>query len=175
MSTRSRGSGPFDLIRLLDGLASVSYIVIGGVAGTLHGSPRLTLDLDIVPDPAEPNVRRLAAALGGLGATVRDPGRRRLAATLDLLLETARAAAGGQLRLRTDAGPLDLLWRLHDGRGYAELLPLSMEVSDDERRLFVLGIDALIEVKRAAGRARDREDVAYLTRIRARTRRPDRP
>jgi hypothetical protein len=36
MSTRSRGSGPFDLIQLLDALAGVQYIVVGGVADTLH-------------------------------------------------------------------------------------------------------------------------------------------
>ena len=53
MPTRSRGSGPFDLTRLLDELAGVDCIVVGGVAGTLHGSPRPTLDLDIVPDGRE--------------------------------------------------------------------------------------------------------------------------
>ena len=57
MSTPSRGSGPFDLTRLLDCLEGVDYIVVGGVAGTLHGTPRLTFDLDIVPEPSERNLQ----------------------------------------------------------------------------------------------------------------------
>lgn len=130
MSPRSGASGGLDLIRLLDALADVAFIVVGGVAGTLHGSPRLTLDLDIVPDPAAANVDRLAAALDQLHAAVRDPGRRDLPVTVQLLRETAQAPAGGQLRLRTDAGPLDLLWRLHDGRDYAALLPASIVTSE---------------------------------------------
>lgn len=172
MPTRSRGSAPFDLIRLLDGLSAVDFIVVGGVAGTLHGSPRLTLDLDIVPDGSDRNVHRMETALTELNAVVRDPGGRTIPVTSDLLRETARATPGGQLRLRTSAGPVDLLWRLHDGRGFAELLPQSVLVSDGERTLRVVTLDALIDIKRAADRPRDREDVAYLTRIRDRLREP---
>ena len=162
---RSRGSGPFDLTRLLDGLKGVDYVVVGGVAGTLHGSPRLTFDLDIVPDTSERNVERLAVALERLAATVREPGTRHLAVTKQLLRDSAKAAAGGQLRLRTRFGPLDVLWRLHDGRGYRELRSCSVILSDAERRVRVVDIEALIEIKSAAGRPRDREDVEYLKLI----------
>jgi len=130
MSTRSRGSDPFDLPKLLDGLASVEYIIVGGVAGTLHGSPRVTLDLDIVPNTSAPNVERLGSALTQLAATIREPGERRLPVSPRLLTESAASTVGGQLRLRTRYGPLDLLWRLHDGRGYRELEPHSVLLSD---------------------------------------------
>jgi hypothetical protein len=162
---RSHGSGPFDLTRLLDGLETVDYIVVGGVAGTLHGSPRLTFDLDIVPDPSEGNVERLAVALKQLGATLREPGNRRIALSKRILHESARVSVGGQLRLRTRFGPLDVLWRLHDGRGYAELLPHAVTLSDRERRVRTVDIDALIEIKKAAGRPQDVEDVRYLEYI----------
>ena len=101
MSTHSPGSGPFDLTRLLDGLQGVDYIVVGGVAGTLHGVPRGTFDLDIVPDPREDNIERLATALTGLQATVREPAERGLSVSKRLLSESAASAVGGQLRLRT--------------------------------------------------------------------------
>lgn len=168
MPTRSRASGPFDLTQLIDGLAGVDYVIVGGVAGTLHGSPRLTLDLDIVPDSSAANVGRLAAALERLGATIREPGHRHLPVSAALLHDGAHAAVGGQLRLRTRFGPLDVLWRLHDGRDYRELSRRSVILSDDERRVRVVDLDALIDIKEAAGRARDREDVAYLKRIRQR-------
>jgi hypothetical protein len=117
-------------------------------------------------------VARLAEALARVGASVREPGQRRLAATRDLLTASATAIAGGRLRLRTDHGPLDVLWRLHDGRGYRELLERSVVLSDGERELRVVSIEALIEIKEAAGRARDREDVEYLKLILRRTRGP---
>jgi hypothetical protein len=82
MSTHSRGSDRFDLPLLLDALAGVDYIIVGGVAGTLHGSPRVTFDLDIVPDRAETNVERLDVALTRLGARIREPGQRRLTVSL---------------------------------------------------------------------------------------------
>ena len=46
----------------------VDYVTIGGIAANAHGSRRLTLGVDIVPAPEEPNYERLAAALEELGA-----------------------------------------------------------------------------------------------------------
>jgi hypothetical protein len=37
----------------------VDYIVVGGMAGVLHGAPVVTADLDIVHSRAAPNVARL--------------------------------------------------------------------------------------------------------------------
>jgi hypothetical protein len=170
MSPPSGASGAFDVVRLLDALADVHYVVVGGVAAALHGSPRLTMDLDIVPDPAVDNVDRLADALAGLAATIREPGGRRLPVDGALLHDSARAPRGGQLRLRTRYGPLDLLWRLHDGRGYAEIAPHTVVLSDAERAVRVVDVDTLIDIKRGAGRVRDRDDVAILERIRDRGR-----
>lgn len=165
MPTRSRASGPFDLLELLDTLRDVELIVVGGVAGALHGTPRVTFDLDIVPDTRAPNVARLARALAALEARVREPGSRHLEVGHQLLSESAAAALGGQLRLRTRYGPLDVLWRLHDGRGFDALLPLSEILSDSERQIRVLSIQALIEIKEAAGRPHDLEDARYLRAI----------
>lgn len=138
----SRGSAQFDLIALLEALEAerVEYIVVGGVAATLHGSPRMTFDLDIVPEASQANAERLARALGHLRAVVRDPARRALPVTMDLLIATMGSPQGGQLRFNTDAGPIDILWRLHDGRGFAELLAHSVTRSDDERTILVVDL-----------------------------------
>lgn len=43
--------------------SGVSFIVIGGVAGALHGSSIITQDLDVVYSRGRDNLRRLALAL----------------------------------------------------------------------------------------------------------------
>jgi hypothetical protein len=157
----------FDVLALLDALASVEFIVVGGVAATLHGGPRLTLDLDIVPSSSPANVSLLGERLVGLDAVVREPGSRRLRMTPSLLRAAIESLQGGQLRIRTRLGPLDILGRLHDGRGYDELFDGSVVLSDDEREVRVIGIDDLIAVKTGAGRPQDLEDVRYLQQIKA--------
>lgn len=60
----------FDPQRVIDTLTrhGVRYVLIGGVAGRLLGSPLLTEDIDLVPDLAPANLSALAAALRELGA-----------------------------------------------------------------------------------------------------------
>ena len=43
--------------------SSVEYVVVGGVAGVIHGSVRLTQDLDIVYRRTSDNIERLVSAL----------------------------------------------------------------------------------------------------------------
>jgi len=49
----------------------VQYVVIGGLAAVLHGSPVLTQDLDVCPSREPENLERLARSLGKLGAKIR--------------------------------------------------------------------------------------------------------
>ena len=46
--------------------AGVEFIVIGGVAAKAHGSPRLTVDVDVVYARSAENLRRLTSALSPL-------------------------------------------------------------------------------------------------------------
>jgi hypothetical protein len=41
----------------------VRYVLIGGLAAILHGSPQVTFDADICPASGPENLERLAAAL----------------------------------------------------------------------------------------------------------------
>ncbi len=161
----------FDPLAILTSLRDVEYLVVGGFAAVLHGAPTTTGDLDILPRPDEANVAQLAGAMAGLHAVVREPGSvgRRLEVTLDLLRQTAAAASlGGQLRTRTAAGPLDIRWRLHDGRGYLDLVGRSCVLTEDDVCVRVLGLDDLIEVKAAIGRPQDHAALPYLREIRRR-------
>ena len=147
-----------DLAALIDALLSgeVEFIVVGGASAIMHGALAMTQDLDVVHSLATANVARLATVLDRLDALVRDPGQRRLRP------QAAHLAGGGQLNLITKLGPLDLLGRLHDGRGYDQLLPHSEVLSDGNRRVRVVDLPTLIEIKTSAGRAKDRVVVPML-------------
>ena len=64
---------PNDLLAVLV-KHNVEFIVVGGLGAFLQGSPQLTVDLDIVPDPVRDNLERLSVALTELEARVRGSG-----------------------------------------------------------------------------------------------------
>jgi predicted nucleotidyltransferase len=146
----------------------VDFILIGGAAAMVHGSPTGTQDYDIVHSRAPANVERLIAILvNELDAYFRSDlsGRR--------LVPTASHLAGkGQILLTTRLGPFDLPGTLHDGRGYDELLPHTTAVDFDGRPLRVLDLATLIEVKTAAGRPKDKVVVADVMPILERLKKP---
>lgn len=140
--------------------AHVEFIVIGGAAAILHGSPTTTQDLDVVHRRTDENIDRLLGALSTLDATIREVGNRGLRPDRDLLLH------GRQPLLSTALGDLDTLCVLNDGRGYEELLSHSIEMHVDERPLRVLDLDTLIEVKAVANRPKDRLVLPILLALR---------
>ncbi len=150
------------LLRALQ-VAGVPAIIVGGAAAVIHGAPVTTQDLDIVPRLDAGDEDRLLALLGQLDARFRPvlPGR-------DLAPVREHLAARGQLNLITNLGPLDVLCRLHDQRGYDELLPHSREIVDGDLRVRVIDLDTLIEIKRTTGRARDQMVVPILVALRDR-------
>ena len=151
-----------DLASLLDALieADVEFIVVGGAAAVLHGAPVTTQDVDIVHRTDPGNVDRLMTLLASLEARIRDAAGRTIAPEREALSGT------GQVRLTTNRGPLDLLCRLHDGRGYDDLLSHSEELSDGTLRLRVLDLAPLIDIKSASGRTRDQLTVPLLLALR---------
>jgi len=141
--------------------AGVEFIVVGGVAATVHGSARLTRDVDVVYRRTPENLARLVAAL-----TPYQPYLRGAPPGLPFRWDTATIIRGLNFTLTTQLGDLDLLGEIVGGGGYDNLLPSStiIRVFDVECRC--LNLDRLIEVKRAAGRPKDFEAVAELEAIR---------
>lgn len=153
---------PIDPLAFIEKLvdAGVDFIIVGGVAAVLHGSPTFTADFDIVHRRTPENVDRLIRLLGTLEAHFRnDLGGRKL------LPGPSHLLGKGQILLGTSLGPLDCLCVLHDQRGYDELLPLTVEKVIEGRRVRVLDLQTLIEVKTAAGREKDKIAVGHLLRI----------
>jgi hypothetical protein len=141
----------------------VEFILVGGVAATVHGSARSTQDLDIVYHRTPENMAKLVAVLAPHNPYLRGapPG---LPFHFDL--DTLRA--GGNFTLTTDLGWLDLLAEIAGGGTYANLLPHSILVPVFGSQCRVLDLETLIQAKRAAGRPKDFEALAELELLRDR-------
>lgn len=142
------------LTRLID--ADIEFILVGGLAAVLHGAPTATFDVDIVPDRSPENAERLARLLAELGA------RYRGYPNADLRPGPEDLAGEGHQLLVTDLGAVDILGTVEGGHGYAELLDRARLFDVDGRHVRVLNLDALIEIKRALGRDKDRAVLEIL-------------
>jgi hypothetical protein len=135
----------------------VEFILVEGAAAVAHGAPTSTRDVDIVHLRSEENVTRILSLVAELRAFFRtDLSGRRLAP------DKSHFMGHGQVLLSTTLGPVDFLCELHDGRGFAELVPHSDVFDAEGRQLRVLDLPTLIEVKSAAGRPKDKIVVAEL-------------
>lgn len=141
---------------------NVDFLIVGGIAVAVHGYPRATFDVDILPAPDAENMRRLAEVLSELEAGVFDDRGRRL----PLDLSHPESLAVGNHFLLTSAGALDLLnGPRPDLKRYRALAARSLTVDLEGVRLRVIGRADLIAMKSEAGRDKDLRDIAALTEV----------
>ena len=120
---------------LCDG--GVDFVVIGGVAATLHGSGRVTYDLDICYSRAAANLRRLAAPLAPFHPRPRGFPEALIGA-IELPAEVAGLSAFDGVQAR------------------------SLTVMAFGREILTRGLPALIQAKRGAGREKDVSALAEI-------------
>ena len=137
--------------------AGVEFIIIGGVAGILHGSARATYDVDLVYSRNEENIQRLATVLASY-----NPYLRNVPVGLPFVWDTKAIRHGLNFTLTTTVGDIDLLGEVAGGGTYSDLLPHSFEVEAFGVRFKCLDLPTLIRIKEAAGRPKDREAIAEL-------------
>lgn len=147
------------IIRMLAD-ANVDFLLVGGVAATLHGSSRLTRDVDVVYARTPDNISRIAAALAP-----QEPYLRGAPAGLPFVLDTQTLTRGLNFTLTTRLGDLDLLGEIAGGGGFEALRPHSEPIRIFDRDVLCLDLPTLIRTKRAAGRPRDLEVIAELEAI----------
>jgi hypothetical protein len=135
----------------------VEFILIGGVAGNVLGSARLTFDVDMVYNRGKANLERIAELLKPLSPYLRGapPG-------LPFVLDVPALRNGLNFTLTTRLGDLDLLGEVVGGGGYRDLLPHTFVVEAFGVKFRCVDLPTLIRLKRAAGRPKDLESIAEL-------------
>ena len=154
---------PVEICAVLEA-EGVDFVILGGFAAVIHGSPVPTEDIDIIPSRDGPNLERLARALKTLDAKIRTVGD-----PIETNLDAAFIANMPlMLNLVTRYGDLDLTfvpsgkladfgaWRA--GAGSAQLR--------EGLVVAVAALDDIIASKTAADRPKDRRALPYLESLR---------
>ncbi len=144
----------------------VLFVLIGGVAGIIHGAARVTYDVDVVYERTGVNFKNLARALGPFSPYIRGapPG-------LPFSFDDRTLRNGLNFTLTTTVGDIDLLGEVIGGGGYRELLPHSVDISAFEVTFKCVDLPTLIRLKLAAGRPKDLESLAELQTLLEETKR----
>lgn len=142
---------------------SARYLIVGGVAVVLHGHLRTTMDLDLVLQLESENLSKALRALADLGFQARAP----------VPLEAFADRATRESWIQTKNMVVFSLWHPED-HGFAidlfveepfdfdAVYDRAVTVSLPQTQARVISLEDLIQMKRAAGRAKDIQDVEAL-------------
>ena len=147
----------FEAIIRIFSESGVECVIVGGLAATIHGSSRLTIDVDLVYSRDHENIERLVSALRPHSPYLRGapPG-------LPFAWNEATVERGLNFTLTTAIGDIDLLGEIAGGGGYEALVPHTIDVDIFGYRCRCLDLPGLIRAKRAAGRPKDLDVLAEL-------------
>ncbi|MFP5218505.1 MAG: hypothetical protein ACLGIG_02030 [Actinomycetes bacterium] len=159
-------AGLYDDVHSALHAAGVRYVVVGGTAVVLQGHARMTLDLDLVVDLAEPQARAAMAAITATGMLPRLPVR-------------AEDFADPELRRGWHENRNLLVFSFFDPSSPLRELdvfvkePVPFDELYDEADVVRIGgvpvrvasVRHLIDMKTEAGRPVDLQDVAVLREI----------
>lgn len=154
------GFDPLAVLRTLT-RHEVRFILIGGYAAALRGSPVITGDTDVCYSRDDRNLERLAAALKELKATLRGAP-----AEVPFQLDAKTLERGDAFTFSTTAGPLDCVGTPAGTSGFDDLDADATDEDIDRLTVRVASIEDLIRMKRAAGRPKDLIGLEWLGGVR---------
>ena len=138
----------------------VEFIVIGGVAASLLGSPMPTLDVDVCAPMDDRNLERILNALRDVRPRLRmRPDKMPLPDSVD------RLRGIKNIYVVTDIGPIDLLNEVPGIGTYHALFHKTVELDVGGFTCRVLDLDTLIASKKIAARPKDHAAVMQLEAI----------
>ncbi len=159
-STSSRVIRLFDMLRT----ENVRFLVVGGRAEALMGSPRPTYDTDIAYDRTPDNLEATAKVLRQLDAKLRVNGK-----PLDVPypLDAQSLALGSNYTFCTNLGEdFDLLGYVEPVGTYDDLLPnAESHLLEEGFSVPTIGLTDLIRVKQHIARQKDAESLQQLLAI----------
>lgn len=138
----------------------IRFVLVGGVAATIHGSARFTNDIDLCYDTAPDNVDRLVALLTEWRAYLRgvEPGR-------PFMLDRRTFRTTPLLTLTSTVGAIDLLDHVPGVGDYTDAVKGSEIVCIGATEFRALTLVALIASKQAVRRKKDLEHLIELEAI----------
>ncbi len=128
----------------------VEFVLIGGLAATLHGSAYVTYDVDVCYSRAPENIKRLCNALEPIHPYLRGAPR-----DLPFRVDPPTIQSGLNFTLTTDVGDLDLLGEVSGLGGFDQVAAASERMQLFGFTIFVLSLEGLVRAKKAAGRRKD--------------------
>jgi hypothetical protein len=152
---------PEELFACLD-RRGVRYVLIGGLAAVLHGSPLPTVDADICPLKDRENLERLAAALEEIDARIRTPDA---ADGVPFPRDAAFLMGVELLNLVTRVGDLDLAFAPAGTNGFADLAVRAVPMTIRHVTVAVASLEDVIRSKEAADRPKDHRTLPTLRQL----------
>ena len=151
-----------DIERILTTLDrhGVDYVLIGGLAARLHGSPLLTEDVEITPSTEQDNLGRLAEAVKEMEARLRVAGAPEEGVPFEFDARSFRSSTS--MTLVTRYGFVDLCFRPDGTGGYPDLIEAAETYEVYGMRIKVASLGDVIRSKTAAGRERDLQALPTL-------------
>jgi predicted nucleotidyltransferase len=138
----------------------VEFIVIGGQAESLFGSPRITYDTDLCYRRTKENLEKLATAVKELKPTLRGAPP-----DLPFILDARSLALGSNFTFKTTAGDLDLLGWVEPIGDFDAILKNAETYSLGDLTIKTISLDDLIRVKEHIRRPKDRDSLYQLKAI----------
>ena len=124
-----------------------------------QGVPVTTMDMDIVHRQTTENIKKLMEFLESIDAFYRRPDEKQIRPVEEDL------AGKGHMLFSTSLGPLDVLAKIEEGRGYDDLLPDSVEIRFRGHAIRVLDLGTMIELKRGSNHPNDRYRLPIMEEI----------
>jgi len=143
--------------------AGVRYLIVGGVAVVLHGHLRATADLDLVVELSPANLACALEALEGSGFLPRPPVPLRSFADPDVRrawIQDKNLQVFSLWHPELPGFEVDLF--VEEPFDFNDAWDRRINVAIADTFAPVVSLDDLLALKKAAGRARDRDDIAAL-------------
>lgn len=138
----------------------VEFVVIGGQAEYLFGSPRVTYDVDLCYRRTPDNLERLAEALREI-----NPRLRGAPSGLPLILDARALGLGGNYTFETDFGDFNLIGYVEPVGDFEQIIKNAETYQIGDLTVQVIALDDLIRVKRHLGRMKDQSSLFQLEAI----------
>ncbi len=152
-----------DIEKAIVAMASndVDFVVIGGVALSIHATAYITFDIDFAYSRSRDNLERIATALAPFS-----PRPRGFPPELPFIWDASTLSNGSVFTLDTSIGDIDLLSEVKGLGDFSDVLASSEKFQLWGFSVNVLSVDGLIAAKKAAGREKDIPGLKHLEAIR---------